>query len=73
MQAFSEIAPLILADSPVILESLNPLPGAGDDVQKAWIELEAHRASAAVGREEMFPVASTLPGQITIPSGSVLA
>jgi hypothetical protein len=55
IQAFSEVASLIPADSPAILESLNPLHGAGNDLQKIWMEREISRASKAIGRGEMLP------------------
>ncbi|MGD0830200.1 MAG: TIM barrel protein [Terracidiphilus sp.] len=51
IQAFSEIASMIPADSPAILESLNPHEGEADELQRAWIEREMIRAKVALGRE----------------------
>ena len=63
IQAFSEIASLIPADSPVILESLNPLQGAEVGLQRTWIEREMNRASAAIGRVGMLPGPPILSGR----------
>lgn len=73
MQAFSEVASLVPADSPAILESLNPLQGAEDDLQKAWMEREINRADAALGRGEMLPDPPVLPGSIALSSAPVSA
>jgi sugar phosphate isomerase/epimerase len=51
IRAFSEVASRIPADAPAIIESLNPLRHADDEVQRAWMEEEAQRATEAIGRE----------------------
>lgn len=73
MQAFSEIGSLIPGDPPLILESLNPLHGADDEMQREWIEQEAIKASAAIGRGEMLPGVPVSHGQPSISSGPVSA
>jgi hypothetical protein len=73
MQAFSEMAYLIPADAPAILESLNPLQGAEDELQRVWIEREANRASAALGRGEMLRETPISSIQIPLSSDSVPA
>lgn len=73
MQAFSEVAPLIPADSPAILESLNPLEKAEEKAQKAWIEREAQRANQALRRIEVIPAPQGSLGRAFVPSTTVLA
>jgi rhodanese-related sulfurtransferase len=73
MQAFSEIASLIPPEAPAILESLNPLQGADDDLQKAWIEREMNRASSAIGRGGMLPIAPIVSRQVEIPAAALPA
>jgi hypothetical protein len=73
MQAFSEVASLIPAGCPAIIESLSPLQGAEDDQQRAWIEREASRARAAIGRGGALPGAPNSFGQAAIPSTPVPA
>jgi hypothetical protein len=51
IRAFLEVAFLVPADSPVILESRIPLPEADQQAQKAWIENELCKANEALGRE----------------------
>ncbi len=68
MRAFSEVASLIPADSPLIIESLSPLQGAEEDQQRAWIEREAIRASAAIGRTGVHQVAPNASDPITVSS-----
>jgi hypothetical protein len=63
IRAFSEIASLIPADSPVILESLNPLQGTEEKMQRAWIEREMEKARAAIGRGGMSSGAPISSGQ----------
>lgn len=50
MRAFSEIASLIPIESPLILESRNPLRQTDQGLHAAWIEREARRANKALGR-----------------------
>jgi hypothetical protein len=50
IRAFLEVAPLIPALCPAILESRNPLQGANRQMQGLWIEKEAERANQALGR-----------------------
>ena len=73
MRAFSEIASLMPNDSPVILESLNPLQGAGEEKQKEWIEHEANRAREALGRREILSDRSVSPGQVSLSPSAILA
>ena len=73
VQAFLEIASLIPADAPAILESLNPLQGAEDELQQSWIECEAIRARDAIGRSEMHCEMPISPMQIPLSSASVSA
>jgi hypothetical protein len=73
MQAFSEIGSLIPTDSPVILESLNPLHQADDEIQREWIEQEAIRASTAIGRGEKLPGVPISHGHTSISAGPVPA
>jgi sugar phosphate isomerase/epimerase len=73
IQAFKEIAPMIPADSPAILESLNPFEGETDETQWAWIEREMNRASAAIGRENLLPDAPFSDGPISLSSTPVPA
>jgi hypothetical protein len=73
IQAFSEIAYLIPADAPAILESLNPLQGEEDELQRVWIEREANRARAAIGRSEMLRETPISSIQIPLSSDSVPA
>jgi hypothetical protein len=73
IQAFMEIASLIPADAPAILESLNPLQGAEDEQQQDWIEREANRARAALGRCEVRREMPISPMQIPLSPASVLA
>lgn len=54
IQAFSEISHQIPANSAVILESLNPLHGAEEGSQKAWMEREIERAKSAIGCSEIL-------------------
>jgi sugar phosphate isomerase/epimerase len=73
MQAFSEIAPLLPADSPMIIESLNPFQGAEDEVQRAWIEREMSKASMAIGREAILSSGlisqrTMAPSSTTVPA-----
>ncbi len=72
IQAFSEIASMIPTDSPAILESLNPMEGETDEVQRAWIERELNKASAAVGRAEMLPERPISKGLIALSPTPVL-
>jgi hypothetical protein len=72
IQAFSEISPQIPANSAVILESLNPLYGSEENVQKAWMEREMKRANLAIGGE--LPLGAPLPSeQVVISSAPALA
>jgi hypothetical protein len=73
IQAFLEIASLIPADVPAILESLNPLQGDTDERQQNWIECEAKRARAAIGRGEMLRETPISSMQIPLSSTSVPA
>jgi len=73
MQAFSEIASLIPTEAPAILESLNPFQGAKEEIQRAWIEREMNRASAAIGRREILDGATTSLGPIPLSSTPVPA
>ena len=73
IQAFLEIASLIPADAPAILESLNPLQGAEDELQQDWIEHEANRARAALGRCEVRREMPISPMHIPLSPASVLA
>src|ERR1035437_3352605 len=73
VQAFLEIASLIPADAPAILESLNPLQGAEDELQHDWIEREAALARAAIGRGEMLRETPISSIQIPLSSASVPA
>jgi hypothetical protein len=68
IQAFSEVASLIPADSPVILESLNPLQESGDEQQRAWMEGEINRASKAIGCSEMRAGSLVSPGLVAFSS-----
>lgn len=62
VRAFLEVAPLIPAESPTILESRNLLVGADQQMQVAWIEWEAHRANQALGRAQLLtPDANSFP------------
>jgi hypothetical protein len=65
MQAFSEIASLIPAEAPAILESLNPLQGTDENLQKAWMEREMGRAKTAIGRRAILPDTSISSAQIS--------
>jgi len=65
IRAFLEIASLVPADSPAILESRNPLPETDQQTQGAWIEREVCKANEALGRAREI---STKP----ISSGIVL-
>jgi len=73
MQAFSEVAPLIPAEAPAILESLNPLQDSGEEQQRIWMEREINRASKAIGRGEMLPGSPVSPGLATFSPASALA
>jgi hypothetical protein len=73
IQAFSEVASLIPVDSPAIIESLNPLDGVGDEIQQDWIEREAQRTCAALGRLDDSLATSILPGLLAAPSTAVSA
>jgi hypothetical protein len=53
IQAFSEISHQIPTDSAVILESLNPLHGVEENLQKDWMEREIKRAESAIGYGEI--------------------
>jgi hypothetical protein len=67
IQAFSEIASLIPAEVPAILESLNPFQGEDEEKQRAWIEREMKRASAAICRQEMLYGTTTSFEKIQLP------
>jgi hypothetical protein len=73
IQAFKEIAPMIPADSPAILESLNPFEEENDETQRTWIEREMNRASTAIGRGELLPDVPFSHGPITLSSTPVPA
>ncbi len=73
MHAFSEIASLLPADAPAILESLNPLREEDAETQRAWMEREKRRASAAIGRDQMLPNTPTSSGQISLSSSLLSA
>jgi sugar phosphate isomerase/epimerase len=73
MRAFSEIASLIPGEVPAIIESLNPLQGADEEAQKAWMEREAKRAIAAIGRGETLAGTPTSSGHTAISSTPVPA
>jgi hypothetical protein len=73
MQAFSEIASLIPADVPAILESLNPFQGAEEAKQRSWIEREMKRANTAIGREGMVSDTPVSYGQLPLSSSAVPA
>jgi hypothetical protein len=68
MQAFSEIASLIPAEAPAILESLNPLQGEDEDIQRVWIEREAGRAMRAIDPRGMISDALVSSAQATLSS-----
>jgi hypothetical protein len=73
MQAFSEIASLLPAESPAIIESLNPQQNAEDDVQKVWMEQEMKRAADAIGRCGAPPGARISSEQTAISSAPIPA
>jgi hypothetical protein len=73
MQAFSEVASLIPAGCPAIIESLSPLQEADDDQQRVWIEREAYRARAAIGCGGALPGAPDSSDEAAIPSTPVPA
>ena len=73
VQAFLEIASIIPADAPAILESLNPKQGEKDELQQEWIEREAALARAAIGRSEVSRELPTSRMQIPLSPASVPA
>lgn len=73
MQAFSEIASLIPTEVPAILESLNPFQAEEEARQRAWIDREMKRASAAIGRGETLIGPTTYFGEISLSSTPVSA
>lgn len=73
MQAFSEIASLIPTEAPAILESLNPLQGADEQHQKAWMEREMGRAKTAIGRGAILPDTPIPSTQIPLAASPIPA
>jgi hypothetical protein len=73
IEAFSEVASLLPAGVPVILESLNPFQGAEEAVQRAWMEREVSRARESIGPKGARPSSEVASGQIPLSSCPVPA